>query len=46
MPVKRLRKTDTLIAFHHPRLAYPLHILLIRKSVRRSLTDLTGTDAP
>jgi histidine triad (HIT) family protein len=45
IPVKRLRETPTLIAFHHPRPAYPLHILLVPKATRRSLTDLTAADS-
>jgi histidine triad (HIT) family protein len=45
IPVRRLRETDTLIAFHHPRPAYPLHILLIPKAARHSLIDLTAADS-
>jgi histidine triad (HIT) family protein len=31
LPVDRLSETSTLLAFHHPRPAYPLHILLVPK---------------
>lgn len=31
IPVKRLRETDTLIAFEHPKPDYPVHILLMPK---------------
>ena len=31
IPLKRLRETDTLIAFHHPQPSYGLHILLVPK---------------
>jgi histidine triad (HIT) family protein len=37
IPVKRLRETETLMAFHHPRPSYPVHILLVPK---RSYADL------
>ncbi len=31
LPVKRLRETETLLAFHHPKPSYPVHILLMPK---------------
>lgn len=31
LPVKRLRETETLIAFHHPKPDCPVHILLMPK---------------
>lgn len=31
IPVNRLRETDTLIAFHHPKPIHPVHILLVPK---------------
>jgi histidine triad (HIT) family protein len=37
IPVHRLRETDTLIAFHHPKPSYPVHILLVPK---RQLSNL------
>jgi len=45
LPVKRLRETPTLIAFHHPQPSYPLHILLVPKRVIPSLSDVKATDA-
>ena len=31
IPTKRVRETETLIAFHHPKPSYPVHILLMPK---------------
>lgn len=31
IPVKRLRETETLMAFYHPQPAYPVHILIVPK---------------
>jgi histidine triad (HIT) family protein len=39
-PVERLRETETLLAFYHPKPAYPLHILLVPKQPVASLLDL------
>ncbi len=45
IPVGRLRETETLIAFHHPRPSYPMHILLIPKMGLASPADLGPEDA-
>lgn len=45
LPVRRLHETPTLIAFHHPRPAYPFHVLIVPKAARRSLTDLSAADS-
>lgn len=45
IPVERLRETETLMAFHHPRPSYPVHILLVPKRPLASLTDLSPADA-
>jgi len=45
VPVRRLRETDTLLAFHHPDPGYPLHILLVPKRRLGSLTDITPADS-
>lgn len=45
IPINRLHETKTLLAFHHPKPIYPLHILLIPKQDLKSLTDLTSADA-
>jgi histidine triad (HIT) family protein len=44
IPVKRLRETETLIAFHHPRPSYPFHVLLVPKKTVASLNELDPTD--
>jgi histidine triad (HIT) family protein len=31
IPARRLRETATLVAFHHPRPSYPVHILIVPK---------------
>lgn len=40
LPVDRLRQTPTLLAFHHPCPAYPLHILIVPRASIASLTAL------
>ncbi len=40
LPVKRLRETSTLLAFHHPSPSYPVHILLVPKKAITSLAEL------
>ena len=44
IPTKRLRETDSLVAFPHPSPAYPVHILLVPKKAVKSLTELDNTD--
>ena len=44
IPVKRLRETETLMAFHHPKPAYPLHVLLVPKKAVVSLKEFDATD--
>ncbi len=44
LPVERLRQTETLLAFYHPRPGYPLHIVLAPKKAIAALTDLTPAD--
>jgi len=46
LPVRRLRETATLIAFHHPRPSYPLHIVLLPKRNIPDLNGLAPDDAP
>jgi len=46
IPVKRLRETETLLAFYHPKPVYPVHILLMPKKAITSLPDLTENDNP
>jgi histidine triad (HIT) family protein len=45
IPLKRLRESDTLVAFYHPHPSYPLHILLVPKRAITSLMDLSSSDA-
>ncbi len=45
IPVQRLRETETLIAFRHPRPSYPFHILLVPKRSIASLSDLAPSDS-
>ena len=44
IPVKRLRETDTLLAFTHPKPSYPVHILLVPKRAIGSLMELSSND--
>jgi len=44
IPVKRLHETKTLIAFHHPKPAYPFHVLLVPKKAVISLKELDPAD--
>ena len=44
IPVKRLRETDALMAFHHPKPSYVFHVLLIPKKAVPSLKELDSTD--
>ena len=44
IPVKRLRETETLMAFHHPKPSYQFHILLVPKKAVASLNDFDSTD--
>jgi diadenosine tetraphosphate (Ap4A) HIT family hydrolase len=44
VPVKRLRETSTLMAFHHPKPSYPFHILLTTKRPFSSLMDIPADE--
>jgi len=44
IPTKRLRETDTLIAFYHPKPDYPFHILLMPKSETDCFQSLDATN--
>jgi histidine triad (HIT) family protein len=44
IPVKRLRETETLMAFHHPKPSHPFHVLLVSKKAVASLKELDPTD--
>ena len=44
IPVDRLYESKALLAFHHPRPSYPIHILFVPKKAIRSLSDLRPED--
>lgn len=44
IPVNRLRETETLMAFYHPKPAYPFHVLLVPKQAVASLKEFDATD--
>ena len=44
IPVHRLRETDTLMAFEHPKPIYPLHILIVPKKAIASMMKITSDD--
>ena len=45
IPVKRLRETETLLAFYHPKPAYPFHVLLVPKKSVVSLKEFDSKDS-
>ena len=45
IPVQRLRETETLMAFHHPKPAYPFHVLLVPKKAVASLQEFDSNDS-
>lgn len=45
IPVKRLRETDTLMAFYHPKPSYPFHVIIVPKKDVASLMQLNASDA-
>ena len=45
IPARRLRETETLLAFHHPKPAYPLHVVLVPKQAVSSLMELDPSSA-
>lgn len=45
LPVQYLRQTDKLLAFNHPRPAYPVHILLVPKRAISNIKELTEADS-
>jgi diadenosine tetraphosphate (Ap4A) HIT family hydrolase len=40
IPGEKLIETNSLVAFHHPRPAYPLHVLIVPKGRYQTLQDL------
>ena len=45
IPVKRLRETETLLAFYHPKPAYTFHVLLVPKKSVASLKEFDPKDS-
>ncbi|GAB4417227.1 MAG: histidine triad nucleotide-binding protein [Anaerolineales bacterium] len=45
IPAKRLRETDTLLAFYHPKPAYPFHVVLVPKQKVSSLMELDPSNS-
>jgi histidine triad (HIT) family protein len=45
IPLKRLRETKSLMAFHHPKPSYPFHVVLVPKKAVKSLTDFDPDDS-
>ena len=45
IPVQRLRETDTLMAFYHPKPSYKFHVLLVPKNAVASLKELDSNDS-
>ena len=45
IPVHRLRETDTLLAFPHPKPSYPFHVLLVPKKSVASLKEFDSKDS-
>lgn len=40
LPLRFLRETETLLAFHHPHPAYPFHVIIIPRADLPSLAEL------
>jgi histidine triad (HIT) family protein len=45
LPVSRLRETETLLAFWHPKPAYAFHVILTPKRPAATLAELDPTDS-
>jgi histidine triad (HIT) family protein len=45
LPISRLRETERLLAFYHPRPVYPVHVLIVPKKTIPSLMALSRNDA-
>jgi len=43
IPARRLRETEALLAFYHPKPAYPLHVVLVPKEAIPNLMELDPT---
>jgi histidine triad (HIT) family protein len=45
IPANRLRETEHLLAFKHPKPAYAFHVLIVPKKAVASLAELDAADA-
>ena len=45
IPVERLRETETLMAFYHPKPSYPFHVLLVPKKAVKTLMEFDSSDS-
>ena len=45
IPVRRLRETESLLAFYHPKPSYTFHVLLVPKKAVTSLKEFDAGDA-
>jgi histidine triad (HIT) family protein len=45
IPVQRLRETEALMAFYHPKPAYKFHVLLVPKKAIASLKEFDSRDS-
>ncbi|HEX5836580.1 MAG TPA: HIT domain-containing protein [Anaerolineales bacterium] len=45
LPLQRLRETETLLAFYHPKPSYEFHVLLVPKKAVVSLKEFDSRDA-
>jgi histidine triad (HIT) family protein len=44
LPIKRLRETDKIVAFYHPKPSYKIHILIVPKKKTKSIGTLSSDD--
>jgi len=44
LPLERLRETDRLLAFYHPKPAYTFHVILVPKRMIESIETLSAED--
>ena len=45
IPARRLRETETLLAFHHPKPSYPFHVVLVPKQEVPNMMELDPASA-
>ncbi len=45
IPIERLRETETLLAFYHPKPSYKFHVLLVPKKAVASLKELDSNNS-